>query len=67
MATVKGGSGEMRPGRAIPHPTSLREATFSHKWEKGRAAKDEATAAPLTLAIGAKPSQIRPEDVLFSV
>ena len=27
--------GKFQPSRGAPHPTSLREATFSHKWEKG--------------------------------
>ena len=27
--------GRFQPSRGAPHPTSLREATFSHKWEKG--------------------------------
>ncbi len=27
-------AGKFQPSRNNPHPTSLREATFSHKWEK---------------------------------
>src|SRR5208283_1150373 len=26
---------KLQPGRTVPHPTPLRGATFSHKWEKG--------------------------------
>ena len=28
------GLGKFQPSRGIPHPTPLRGATFSHKWEK---------------------------------
>ncbi len=41
---------------SIPHPTSLREAAFSHKWEKD---SRRSTAPALTLVNGAEPSQTR--------
>jgi hypothetical protein len=37
-AAIRGASknlSEIARGGPVPHPTSLREATFSHKWEKG--------------------------------
>ena len=38
------------PSRIVPHPTPLREATFSHKWEKeGARAHFPKSPPPLTL------------------